>query len=384
MRRPRMVHRPRQVERSMERLDEALLPERPENGWAATPGTLAGPPADEELGTRPASAPMAGANVVPLAGGMRELQLENVHPLRLRLLLEIERTGSISSAAEACAIAQPSASMHVRTLETATGQRLVTRHGRGSRLTAAGKVVASHADRVLATLDSMRRDLDALDGRSGGELFLAASLTPSLLLLPAVLRAYSDHHPSIAVNLRTSPSQAVVRDVVRGSADIGIASEVPASEPIISRQILLDELVGIAPPGQLKFDGGFVTLAELGRHTLLVGAESSSTRIVTERYLGGAGYRPTRVWMFDSYDAITRAVADGLGVSFTSRLLVRDAVQRGELVAFRLLGVERMLRPIYVLQSAVRELTAPGAAFMAFLADPPWSAGEQRTASAAG
>jgi molybdate transport repressor ModE-like protein len=344
-RRPRIVHRPR--------ANEAVL--------TITPPT----------------APASAANVVHLGGGIRELQLENVHPLRLKLLLEIERTGSISSAAEACAITQPSASMHIRTLETATGQRLVSRHGRGSRLTAAGKVVASHADRMLAALDSMRRALDALDGRCGGELSLAATLTPSLQLLPSILRTYSERYPGVSVNLRTTTSQNVIQEVVRGGAEVGFAAEVPTGEPVISRQIVSDELVGIAAPGVIRFDDGAVTLGELARHTLLLGSEASSTRSVTERYLGGAGFRPTRVWVFDSYDAITRAVADGLGVSFTSRLLVRENVRRGELIAFRLLGLERMERQIYALQSAVRELTPEGAAFMQLSSTPRWSEDEQ-------
>ena len=409
--RPRMVHRPRAVGHRHQALARDSNHDRIDHGWAAigtapatditsrnaldpelmpapdqavvpdqaivadqtAPADQAALPARDQRAATSAGPP----NVLRLATGLRELQLENVHPLRLRLLLEIERTGSISSAAEACSIAQPSASMHVRTLETATGQRLVSRHGRGSRLTAAGRVVASHADRVLATLDSMRRALDALDGRVGGELILAATLTPSLHLLPSILRTYSERYPGVTVNLRTTPSQNVIQEVVRGGAEIGFAAEVPTGEPVIGRQIDSDELVGIAAPGVVRFDDGGVTLGELARHTLLVGSEASSTRSVTERCLGGAGFRPTRVWVFDSYDAITRAVADGLGVSFTSRLLVRESVQRGELVAFRLLGLERMLRPIYALQSRVRELTPEGAAFMEFLATPPWSADEQ-------
>ena len=380
-RRPRMVHRPRTVH-YRKQSDGSSLGEHADHTWAPSVANITAPMADADTIT-PESLPTLERNVSPLTGGLRELQLENVHPLRLRLLLEIERTGSISAAAEACAIAQPSASVHVRTLESATGQRLVARDGRGSRLTAAGKVVASHADRVLATLDSMRRTLDALDGRNVGELVLAASLTPSLLLLPSLLRAYRDLYPGVTINLRTSPGGAVVRDVARGAAEIGVAAEVPGAEPVASRQILIDELVGIASPGQISFDGGCVTLAELGRHTLLVGGDSSSTRVVTERYLGRAGYRPTRVWVFDSYDAITRAVSGGLGVSFASRLLVREAVQRGELVAFRLLGVERMLRRIYVLESAVKELTPEGAAFMALLADASWAEVDPREQPAA-
>jgi molybdate transport repressor ModE-like protein len=306
---------------------------------------------------------------------MRQVQMENIHPLRLRLLLEIERSGSISAAADACGIAQPSASMHLRTLETAIGQRLVSRNGRGSSLTAAGKVVASHAARALGTLDTMRRALDALDGRNAAELAVAACLTPSVVLLPRILRQLSDRYPGINIRLRTLPSESVVRDVVRGDADIGIAGEVPTAEPLVRRQILVDDLVGIAPAGLIRFDRGCVSLGELARHTLLVGGEGSSTRIVTERCLARAGYGPAHVCVFDSYSAITSAVAYGVGVSFVSRLLVREQVERGELIAFRVSGVERMARPVHIVQPAARELTPEDVAFMALLDEAPWYRG---------
>jgi molybdate transport repressor ModE-like protein len=54
---------------------------------------------------------------------------------RMGLLVEIDRRGSLSAAAQAVGIGQPSASQHLRTLEAAAGQRLVERNGRGSRLT---------------------------------------------------------------------------------------------------------------------------------------------------------------------------------------------------------------------------------------------------------
>src|SRR5437763_3748611 len=202
--RPRMVTRPRIAERRSRGLEAAQLPERIDHSWPSTPATRAEPPVEASL-TPSACSDISEPNPVRLAAGMRKLQLENVHPLRLRLLLEIERTGSISSAAEACAIAQPSASMHVRTLELATGQRLVDRNGRGSRLTPAGKIVASHAERVLAALESMRLTLDELDGRSVGEFSLAASLTPSLVLLPSLLLAYAARCPGASISLRTNP-----------------------------------------------------------------------------------------------------------------------------------------------------------------------------------
>ena len=308
---------------------------------------------------------------VPDGGGldeaMRGVHMENVHPLRLRLLLEIGRLGSISAAAEACVISQPSASVHLRTLEMAIGHRLVTRNGRGSRLTAAGELVASHAARVLATLGSMRRALDAMDARDAGELTIAASLMPSVALVPVLLRQFSERYPGVSVKLRTVPSGTVVRDVARGAADIGIGGEVQTTEQVVSRQILVDELVGIAQPGLVTPDHGRISPGALAGKSLLAGPAGSSTRVVTERYLTRAGCWPASVWEFDSYEAIKQAVSEGLGVSFMSRLLVSQEVDEGELTAFRVSGAEPMQRPIHLVQSGAAEPTPEGSAFVALV-----------------
>src|ERR671930_634931 len=83
---------------------------------------------------------------------------------RMRLLVEIERQGSVSAAASAIGIGQPSASQHVRLLEAAAGQRLVERSGRGSQLTEAGRLLAARAGQALATLGPAGEALGALAG----------------------------------------------------------------------------------------------------------------------------------------------------------------------------------------------------------------------------
>jgi molybdate transport repressor ModE-like protein len=104
--------------------------------------------------------------------------VDALDPQRLRLLVEVRRRGSISAAADACRMGQPSATKHLKTLEAAVGERLVQREGRSSRLTEAGEVVATHAQRVLDTLDGMQEELLALRGAELGTLTLAASTTP--------------------------------------------------------------------------------------------------------------------------------------------------------------------------------------------------------------
>ncbi len=161
----------------------------------------------------------------------------------------------------------------------------------------------------------------------------------------------------------------VVREVARGAVDIGIAGEVACPEPVVRNQILLDELVGIAPVGLFSSDAGSVSREVFARHRLLLGPEGSSTRMITVRYLARADYRAARIWAFDSSEAIKRAVADGIGVNFMSQLLVRHEIERGDLVPFRISGLERMMRPIYSVQASLAELTPQAARFATLMMD---------------
>src|SRR5438874_8478433 len=114
--------------------------------------------------------------------------VDALEPTRLRLLVELGRRGSISAAADACGMAQPSATKHLKTLEAAVGDKLVERNGRSSQLTEAGQVVAAHAARVLDTLQAMQEDLQALHDAERGTLTLAASTTPGAYVLPSILQ----------------------------------------------------------------------------------------------------------------------------------------------------------------------------------------------------
>ena len=259
---------------------------------------------------------------------------------------------------------QPSATKHLKTLEAAVGERLVERHGRASRLTDAGEVVATHGARVLDTLEGMEDDLRALRGAERGTLTLAASTTPGSYVLPSILNCFADAHPGVDVDVVISSSASVAAQVARREVSLGIAGEVELPEGVAAEPFLDDELVGIAGPGRLRVRRGRVRLDDLGGETLLMRERGSSTRGVAARQLARVGYRPAKQWEVDSNEAIKRSVEAGLGIGFLSRLVVADEIARGQLVEFRIEGAERMERAVYLLRPDGREPTAAERAFI--------------------
>jgi LysR family transcriptional regulator, low CO2-responsive transcriptional regulator len=290
--------------------------------------------------------------------------VDALDPQRLRLLVELGRRGSISAAADACRMGQPSATKHLKTLEAAVGERLVQRNGRASALTEAGEIVAMHAQRVLDTLDGMHEELRALRDAERGTLMLAASTTPGSYVLPLILECFAERHPRVDVDLVIGSSRWVAERVAHREVSLGLAGEIEWPAGIVASLWLIDEIVGIAAPGRLALSRGRVTANRLASQTLLVREPGSSTRAVAERYLAGVAYRPAKTWELDSNEAIKRSVRAGLGVGFVSRLVVEDELERGELEAFVVEEVGPMRRSVYLLRPEGREPVPAERAFI--------------------
>ena len=290
--------------------------------------------------------------------------VDSLEPARLRLLLELGRRGSVSAAADACQMGQPSASKHLKALEGAVGVKLVEREGRASRLTDAGRIVAAHAARVLDTFEAMEEELRALHGAERGTLALAASTTPGSYVLPSILQCFADRHPRVDVDVVIGSSAWVAERVAHREVQLGLAGDVVLPAGVTCEPFLDDEVVGIAAPGSLKLRDGRATAAELAKHTLLVRENGSSTRAVAERALARVGYQPAKRWELDSNEAIKRSVAAGLGVGFVSRLVVEDELARSELASFTVQRAASMGRSVFLLRPDGRDLSAAERAFV--------------------
>jgi molybdate transport repressor ModE-like protein len=273
---------------------------------------------------------------------------------RLRLLVELDRYGSVSGAARAVGIGQPSASEHLRLLEAAAGQRLVERNGRGSRLTEAGRVLATHANQALASLAAAEEELHLLAGLESGRIHIGASTTPGVYLLPDTLGCFRRDHPNVSIEVEIASTGEIIERLLAGRLNLALVGETSVDDRVELEPFLADEIVGTAKPGALPVRDGKVKPAALASETLLVRERSSSTRQVTERALRAADVEPARIWELDSAEAIKRAAREGLGVAFLSRYAVAEEVERGELTSFRLAGRPKIERRLYIARLARR------------------------------
>ena len=286
---------------------------------------------------------------------------------RMRLLVEIERRGTLSAAAEAVGIGQPSASQHLRVLEAAAGQRLVERNGRGSRLTEAGTILAARAAQALASLEQADDELAALSGLETGTIHVGASTAPGVYLLPDTLGCFRRDHPGVTVEVEIGSSGEILGRLLAGRLQLAIVGAEEGDGRVELEPFLDDELVGIAKPGVLPLENRLLPKSELRGRLFLCREPGSSTRTLVERALAAGGVETGGRWELGSSEAIKRAAREGLGIAFLSRFAVAEEVERGELEVFRVRGLPPLTRQFSIATLAGRERSPAERGFVATL-----------------
>lgn len=160
---------------------------------------------------------------------------------RVRLLVELERRGSLAAVAEALHLSPSGISAQIARLEREVGVTLVARAGRGLRLTEAGHRLAEKGRELLAAMESAESDLSQLSGDVTGTLRLAAFQSAALLLVPRALECVQTH-PGMRVELVQAEPEVAVPALLAGDFDLVVAEEYPGVQPWIPAETHREEL----------------------------------------------------------------------------------------------------------------------------------------------
>jgi DNA-binding transcriptional LysR family regulator len=138
----------------------------------------------------------------------------------LRALVELSRRGTMAAVAERLGYTPGAISQQLARLEAAVGQPLVSRAGRGVRLTDAGRVLAAHAVEVLRAEETALAATRAVGTEVAGPVVVGVfGSTAGALLAPLVLHL-ARRHPGIVVMSKEVGVDDTAAAVRRGDVDV--------------------------------------------------------------------------------------------------------------------------------------------------------------------
>ncbi|MFZ5668821.1 MAG: LysR family transcriptional regulator [Pseudomonadota bacterium] len=147
---------------------------------------------------------------------------------------EVMRRGSLSGAARALGLTQPTVGRQVTALEAALGVVLFTRSPQGLTPTAAALELAPRVEEMHAAAEAAER---AVRGGASGErgvVRITASEIIGGVVLPPVLAGFREHHPGVVVELALTNR---TEDLLRRDADIAVRMVRPAQAALVARRL---------------------------------------------------------------------------------------------------------------------------------------------------
>jgi len=264
---------------------------------------------------------------------------------QVEAFLEVMRLGSVSRAADALFVSQPTLTARLKNLEAELGEALFVRTGRGVKPTEAGLVFRPHAERALRSLREGQAVIAELQRGEAGVLVVGAAPAASTYVLPALLRRFTARAPEVQLVVRTGHSEEVLQMVLQDEVHVGLVRSMHHPD-VESVPVYEDALVLVVPALHRFADGGGVGIEDMGSEPLILFDRTSSYHELTNALFRQAGVLPRSVMELDNIEAAKKMVEQGLGIALLPEVAVTAEVAAGTLAQVPLEGTSPVRRHI--------------------------------------
>jgi len=250
-------------------------------------------------------------------------------PLRLSLnaLRAFEATArlrSFSAAAEELSVTHGAVSRHIRMLEDSVGLALLKRTAQGAVPTPEGQRLADGLSTAFGVIQSSVEQLKP------GPLTLACSESIMMYWLIPRLNRFKEAHPE--VELRFNMSHGPL-DFARDSVSVAIRlSSIEAPKDVVRTDVAHEWIGPVCSPEYLRHHR-IESVGDLARAKLMVSRTRPSAWDDWARCSGQTDMELRVAEFFDHFYLLIQAARCGLGLANVPRMLVRDDLTSGTLVA---------------------------------------------------
>jgi DNA-binding transcriptional LysR family regulator len=251
-----------------------------------------------------------------------------IDPRRLRILRAAADHRTVTAAAAALYLTPSAVSQQLAALEQETGHTLLTRSGKGVRLTAAGEILLEHANAVLTQLERAEAELAAYAGGAAGEVTVAAFATGIAEVVAPAIGRLAVEHPDIRVRVRDAEGDESLPLVLDGEADLAVAVEYRGAPREDDRRLARVPLY--AEPFDAVLHAGHplgaaerVALAELADSDWIGPYPGNPCHDMVLLACELAGFQPRLMHSSDDFRAVVALAGAGAGVALVPRSALR-------------------------------------------------------------
>lgn len=272
---------------------------------------------------------------------------------QLRYAVALAEARSFTKAAEAQFVVQSALSQQVRRLEEELGVQLFARTTRTVSLTSAGESLLPLLRQVVAGIERIKFDAQALSGTVTGRLTVGMMEIPSESLDVAALMAnFHLRYPDVSVTLRSGGSDVLVHAAADRKLDAAIVGSNVSRDDrggganLIFTHLFSESLVAVMPANHPLTRRSSVSVTDLAELSFIDFPPGYGLRHETDRGFAGV---PRRVaFEVTRVDEVIHFVRNNLGVALLPESVARTRADADPTLALRPVGGADMHRRVHL------------------------------------
>ena len=255
----------------------------------------------------------------------------------LRMLVAIDRHGSLTRAAQALGITQSALSHHIKETERRAAVDIFHRVGKRLHLTAIGEELLQAAKAIVGEVDRIEGDLALFREGLGPVVRLGSGAYACHGWLPRFMAALAAGGERFDIEiLDNSLAYPLVKAVIDGKVDIAICGGEIDDRRVRRHHLFDDELVGVLPADHPLAGRRHLEAVDFAGETYLSYSTIPEKGFEDERFFRPARAMPKRWRRAGDVAMILEMVRQGLGVSILSRWAVAPSLAAGGLTMKKL------------------------------------------------
>jgi DNA-binding transcriptional LysR family regulator len=245
---------------------------------------------------------------------------------QLRAFVSVVKLGTLTRAAEALYLSQPTISLQLQALERELGVSLVERRRRRINLTDAGEALYELARPLVEGWDTLDRDFQAkVKGLQSGRLTIAAGTSTIQYLLPELVRRYREQHPAVQLQLANVTGKDGLALLRADDADFAVGSMLDVPNDIAWAPVHHYDPMLIMPPDHPLAAKEKITLEDISPYGLILPPQRLSTYRLVDLVFQQQQVPYHVAIEVGGWDVIKEYVAMGMGISIVTGICITAA-----------------------------------------------------------
>ncbi|MDR6879979.1 LysR family transcriptional regulator [Bacillus sp. 3255] len=246
------------------------------------------------------------------------------------------KTGSLTQAASALYLTQPSVSHAIKQLENSFGLTLFYRNSKGVALTQEGEVLYSYIEKSQILISLAEKQMAALKNLDSGELRIGGSDSLFKHYMLPYLETYHQQYPAVGLHLNHGTTPEIIALLKEGNIDLGVV-RMPISDPQLEvRESIQLQDCFVAGSRYSELKGMILTLDMLLQYPVILFSRNSRARMAITELFQSYGLNLKPEIEVGSVDLLIELARKGLGISYVTREFVAKELEEGTLFEIQL------------------------------------------------